>query len=42
LQLAVALDLHRKKAIERIVAADKDLFAVAALEGLAILDPENP
>ena len=42
LQLAVALDLSRKKAIDRIVAADKDLLAVAALEGLAIFDPEAP
>lgn len=42
LQLAVALDLQRKKAIDRIVAADQDLLAVATLEGLGIFDPENP
>jgi predicted nucleic acid-binding protein len=42
LQLAVALDLHRKTAIGRVVSADKDLLAVAALEGLGIFDPENP
>ena len=42
LQIAVALDLHRKSAIQRIVAADKDLLAVAALEGLGVLNPEHP
>lgn len=42
LQLAVALDLHHKKAIDRVVTSDKDLLAVAAAEGLAIFDPENP
>jgi predicted nucleic acid-binding protein len=42
LQLAVALDLHRKGAIDRLVSADKALLAVAAVEGLGILDPENP
>src|SRR6185369_15416315 len=36
LQLAVAIDLHRKQAIDGIVSA------VAALEGLKVLDPENP
>jgi hypothetical protein len=34
--------LHRKKAIDRIVSADKDLLAVAVAEGLLILNPENP
>jgi predicted nucleic acid-binding protein len=42
LQLAVALDLRRKKAVDQFVSADKDLVAVAALEGFVILDPENP
>lgn len=42
LQLAVAMDLHRKKAIDRIVSADRDLLAVAAIEGLGVFDPENP
>jgi len=42
LQLAVALDLRQKKAIDRVVSADKDLLAVAAIEGLAVFDPENP
>jgi len=42
LQLAVALDLHRKTAIDRMVSADKDLLAAAALEGLGTFDPEEP
>jgi hypothetical protein len=42
LQLAVALDLYRKKAIDRVISADKDLLAVAAVEGLGIFNPENP
>lgn len=42
LQLAVALDLHRKKAIDRVVSADRDLLVVAAVEGLSVFDPENP
>jgi predicted nucleic acid-binding protein len=42
LQLAVSLDLFRKKAVERVVSADKDLLTVAEAEGLAVFDPENP
>lgn len=42
LQLAVALDLHGKSLINRFVSADHDLLAVATLEGLRVLDPENP
>ena len=42
LQLAVAIDLQRKGAIDRVVSADKDLLAVAVAEGLGVLDPENP
>jgi predicted nucleic acid-binding protein len=42
LQLAVAIDLHRKVAIQRVISADKDLLAVAAVEGLDVFDPENP
>jgi predicted nucleic acid-binding protein len=41
-QLAVALDLYRKKVVQRVVSAHKDLLAVAALEGLRVLNPENP
>jgi hypothetical protein len=42
LQLAVALDLHRRKAVDRFVSADRDLLLVAAVEGLSVFDPENP
>jgi uncharacterized protein len=42
LQLAVALDLQRKNAIDRMVSADRDLLVVAAIEGLNVLEPENP
>src|SRR5262245_54087580 len=42
LQLAVALDLQRKGAIDRFVSADRDLLGVAVLEGLSVFDPENP
>jgi hypothetical protein len=42
LQLAVALDLHRKRIVERVVSGDKDLLVVAAAEGMAVFDPENP
>lgn len=42
LQLAVAIDLHRKGAIQRMVSGDRDLLAVAAIEGLGVLDPERP
>jgi predicted nucleic acid-binding protein len=42
LQLAVAKDLHDKKAVTRFVASDRDLLAVASLEGLTTFDPENP
>jgi predicted nucleic acid-binding protein len=42
LQLAVAIDLHGKNAIQRIVSADRDLLVVASVEGLVGLDPENP
>jgi hypothetical protein len=41
LQLAVAVDLHRKKAIDRVVSADRDLLAVASVEGLNIFNPEG-
>lgn len=42
LQVAVAVDLQRKRAIQRVVSADRDLLAVAALEGLEVFDPERP
>lgn len=42
IQLAVALDLHRHHVIQRLISADGDLLAVAALEGLDTYNPENP
>jgi len=42
LQLAVALDLRQAGRINRMISADRDLLAVAALEGLDTFDPENP
>lgn len=42
LQLAVALDLHRKNVIDRVISADKDLLAVATVEGVGVFNPENP
>ena len=40
IQLAVALDLHRQGLADTFVAADKFLAEVAALEGLAVENPE--
>jgi predicted nucleic acid-binding protein len=42
LQLAVALDLHRRVGVDFVVAADKVLCEVATLEGFAVLNPEHP
>jgi hypothetical protein len=42
LQMAVALDLNRRKAIDRLDSADRDLLIVANIEGLSVFDPENP
>jgi len=42
LQLAVALDLRTHGLVSHFVCADRDLLAVAASEGFAILDPEHP
>jgi predicted nucleic acid-binding protein len=42
LQLAVALDLRARGPVSHFVCADQDLLAVAAREGLSILDPESP
>jgi predicted nucleic acid-binding protein len=41
-QLAVALGLKSQGLIDHFVAADAALCAVAALEGLSVLDPEHP
>jgi len=40
LQLAVALDLYRCGAVEDLVAADKVVCKVAAVEGMPAIDPE--
>jgi predicted nucleic acid-binding protein len=40
LQLAVALHLHRIAPLEHFVCADQRLCAIAALEGLNVLNPE--
>ena len=42
LQLAVALDLQDQGRLEYFVAADKALLAVAELEGLPVVNPEDP
>ena len=42
LQLAVALDLSSQDLLDFFVVADRALGEVAALEGLAVIDPEAP
>jgi predicted nucleic acid-binding protein len=42
LQLAVALEAHDLGGLDVLVAADKTLCEVAALEGLSVLNPEHP
>ena len=42
LQLAVALDLRARGMLDQFVTADRVLLVVAALEGLAVFDPEHP
>jgi predicted nucleic acid-binding protein len=42
LQLAVALDLHRRGMIDTLVSSDKQLLAAAVAEGIPVFDPENP
>jgi predicted nucleic acid-binding protein len=39
LQLAVALELRRRGVVSEIVASDKNLCEVAALEGLSVTNP---
>lgn len=41
IQLSVALDLHRRGAASDLVASDKNLCNVAALEGLTVLNPSE-
>lgn len=42
LQLAVALKLKRSEKLDYFVAADKVLCDVAALEGMAVINPDVP
>jgi predicted nucleic acid-binding protein len=42
LQLAVALDLRGKGLLDQFICADRVLLAIAAGEGLATIDPEEP
>ena len=42
LQLAMALDLHRRGVIEQFVCADEPLCTVASEAGLAVLNPTQP
>ena len=39
LQLAVAVELHRRGVVAVLVASDRNLCEVAALEGLAVVNP---
>ncbi|MGH9752037.1 MAG: type II toxin-antitoxin system VapC family toxin [Blastocatellia bacterium] len=39
IQLAVALDLHRRGRLDHFVSADKDICAIAQIEGLAVINP---
>jgi len=42
LQLAVALDLLRQGLLDDLVAADRPMLTIAALEGLSVTNPETP
>jgi uncharacterized protein len=42
LQLAVALDLRSRGMLDMLVSCDRQLLAVAAAEGMAVFDAENP
>jgi hypothetical protein len=39
LQLSAALDLRRRGAVSELVASDKNLCAVATLEGFSVINP---
>lgn len=41
LQLAVALELHRRGVVSELVASDKNLCNVAAVEGLTVINPSE-
>ena len=42
LQLSVALNLHQTLPIDQFVCADHRLCVIALLEGLAVVNPEQP
>jgi predicted nucleic acid-binding protein len=42
LQLAVALDLRNRGVVSQFVCADQSLCAIAAAEGLPVINPEVP
>jgi hypothetical protein len=42
LQMAVALELRGQTLMDQFVSADKVLCQIAAREGLAVLNPEDP
>jgi predicted nucleic acid-binding protein len=42
IQLAVALRVHQAVPIDQFVCADQRLCDIAALEGLAVTNPEHP
>jgi hypothetical protein len=42
IQLAVALDLRRRGLLDELVTADRVLLTVAGLEGLTVVNPEQP
>jgi predicted nucleic acid-binding protein len=42
IQLAVALDLRHRGMLDELVTADRVLLTVAALEGLTVVNPEQP
>jgi predicted nucleic acid-binding protein len=42
LQLAIALRVHQATSIDHFVCADQRLCDIATLEGLAIMNPEQP
>lgn len=41
-QLAVALDIHRRDSLDAVVAADDALCQIGVAEGLPITNPEGP
>jgi uncharacterized protein len=42
IQLAVALRIHHAAPVDQFVCADQKLCDIAALEGLAVVNPEQP